>query len=116
MTGDKNPKYPVKALNFYMALHSSGSKQLFQYVSGNLFGPSLRHMQHCCTKMPSIPFINLNHEEIVQKIEHILKRIRDTHKSGRISFLAGVDATVVAKSWQLSAKHQAIVGGVIHII
>lgn len=29
MTGEINPKYPVNALNFFTAMHSSGNKQLF---------------------------------------------------------------------------------------
>ena len=111
MTGENDPKYPVNVLNFCMAMHSSGNKQLFQYVSDDLLGLSLRHMQRNYVNTPSVPFTNLSHKEIVLNMDSMLKRIRDEHKLKRISFSVGIDAIVVTKSWQLYPKHQAIVGG-----
>ena len=111
MSGQINPKYHANVFNFYMAMYASGNKTLFNYVSGNLLGPSLRHMRRAYASIPSTPFINLSHNEIVNKVEAMIRHIKEGVGDRCISFSVGVDATVVAKSWQLSSKHQAILGG-----
>lgn len=64
LDGVENPQYGTKVLNFNLALSASGDKKACEYVSGNLVGVRLCHMQSIMARLHTSTFIYLNKEEM----------------------------------------------------
>ena len=79
-------KYGMKVLNFYLALAASGDKKAFEYVSGNLVGVGLHHMQCIVSKLRITPFISLDEEKMVFHLQALFDRIqsKDDHASSSL--------------------------------
>ena len=77
----------------------------FEYLSGNLVGVSLRHIQSVTTKLCTSPFISLNKEEMMPRLLSLFARIHVTAGDPKlhISFSLGIDATALVKSFQISS-------------
>ena len=107
MTGERNPKYADKALNFFTALHTT-SKKSFDFVSANFLGLSLRHMMriNAADRQPS--FLILEKQVIFERLHKHLKLLR-CH-SPHIVYSLSFDGTKVPKILQMSARHNAIFG------
>ena len=99
--GVPNLQYGTYVLGFFLALSSGGEKEAFGFVSGNLFGVSLRRIKTIATKRRLDPFIRLYPDEIIflllARTSRIL-RVRKDPKS-RIDFTSGIDATTLVKAY-----------------
>eukprot|EP00957_Ditylum_brightwellii_P192614 14665024-Ditylum_brightwellii.AAC.1 len=114
LSGDPNLQYAVSALNFSLALAASVNQKTREFVTRNLGLMSLMHAQRLFANTRLPPFINLAFEESAKKLCNHFHKVHQAMGSSStpIAFTAGIDATIVVKSWQLLQSHGAIVGGV----
>ena len=111
--GHSNPPYGAKVLNFLLALAASGDTKSFQFVSGNLCSVSLRQIQRITAKARSSPFIDLSQDDVMSRLTEQFRKIRAARRdsTSRVSFTAGIDGTVLVKSYQILHSHGVVVGG-----
>ena len=100
-------------MNFFLALFVGGDKKAFDFVSGNLYGVSLRRMKMITEKRRPDLFSGLSNDEI---IDLIIARISQTcmgrkEPKSRVALTLGIDATFLMKAYQVSTGNHAIVGG-----
>ena len=99
-------------LDLFLALAASGDEKAFKFVSGNLSGFLLCHMQRLNQKQRTKPFINIDQHEIVTRLGEKFARIchiRNEERS-RVAFAADIYGTVIVKSYQVSFSHSVLVG------
>ena len=101
-------------LDFLLALAPNGDEKAFKFVSGNLCGVLLRHMQHLDQKQRTKPFTNIDQHEIVTRLGEQIARIRHirNEEGSCVAFTAGIDGTVIVKSYQVYFYHSVVIGGV----
>ena len=106
-----NLPYGVKVLDFFSVLATSADEKSFEFVSRNLSGVSLIHMQHLNQKQRTEPFIKIDQHEIVTRLGGKIARICHIRNEevSRVSFTAGIDVTVNMKSYQVSFSHGVVV-------
>ena len=111
--GVPNPQYGTDILNFFPALSASGEKKVFEFVSGNLCGVSLRRMKTIAGKRRSFPFVGLSREEIIGLILARISRIctGGNDQKSRVAFTAGINETALVKAYQASTSDNGIAGG-----
>ena len=71
--GVVNNPYGAKVLEFFSALATSGENSAFEFVSRNLCGVSLYHMQHLNKKQLTKPFIIIDQHEILTHLDEKLQ-------------------------------------------
>jgi len=74
--GAVNPQYPTRVINFMLALYASGDRKAFQFVSGNLCSISVRHIARLTSKKRQAPFIDLDDDMMVQRIQEHIGKVR----------------------------------------
>ena len=102
MMGKRNARYDDKVHNFFVALASSGNKQAYEFVSGNLGQcMTLQHAKKCIAHHRSSPFIDLEDKEIISTIQNAIGTIcqKFNDKNRQVMFTVGVDATVLVKTF-----------------
>lgn len=116
--GVSNPHYAPRVINFMLAISASGDRKAFQFVSANLSSMSVRHAARLTSKLRSDPFINIDQDELVNRIKQHIARIRSLRAAAgvsdsRIAFTVGFDGTVLAKSFQVlhTKDGNVVVGG-----
>ena len=105
--GVTNPSYGKKVLNFFLAMCASGDKKSFELVSANLCQVLLRHIKRVTALKRDSPFVNLTRDELVGRVCEYGKKMGDSNVC--VTFSACIDATVLAKSVQVSVTDRAIV-------
>ena len=100
-------------LDFLLALAPNGDEKAFKFVSGNLSGFLLCHMQRLNQKQRIDPFIKIYQHEILTRLDEHVARIRHirNEEGNRVAFTAGIDDKVIVNSYQVSFYHGVVVGG-----
>ncbi len=88
----------------------------FEYVSANLCSVSLGHIKPLTRERRPAPFIDIDGNEIVNRLRMHLAQIREKRKQAgspihHIAFTAGLDGTVLVKSFQVLHSSNVVVGG-----
>ena len=111
--GVVNHPYSVKVLEFFLALDASGDQKEFKFLSGNMCGVLLRHIQRLNHKQRTKPFINIDQREIVTRLGKQIASIchRRNEESGCVAFTASIYGAVIVKSYQVYFSHGVVVGG-----
>jgi hypothetical protein len=62
-------------LNFFLVLVAAGDKKAFEFISGNLFQVSLRHMQQLVASKRKPSFINQTRDEVIVVVVNHIEKI-----------------------------------------
>jgi hypothetical protein len=76
LEGERNPQYSQRVLNFMLVLSASGDRKAFQFVSDNLCSVSVWHIARITSMKRSAPFIDLNEDEMVNRVKDHIQKIR----------------------------------------
>ena len=101
--GVVDPPYEANVLDFLLALSANGDEKAFKFVSGNLSGFLLCHMQRLNQKQRIDPFIKIYQHEILTRLDEHIARIRHirNEEGNRDAFTAGIDDKVIVNSYQV---------------
>ena len=77
VNGQKNPRFPTKIMNLYVASETY-SRRTFDFILGNLLGPGLRIVQRENAKMREEIFIIFDKENIKNRLRNRIEQLIDT--------------------------------------
>ena len=111
--GAVNTPYGANLLDLFLALAASGYEKAFKFVSRNLCGVLLHHMQSLNQKQRTETFTNIDQHEIVTRLGKKIASIRHiiNEDGSCVAFTADIDGTVIVKLYQVPFSHGVVVGG-----
>ena len=111
--GIPNPPYGAKLLIFLLSLCAGGSKASFEFVYGNLCAVPLCHMKVLCARRRTKPFIDLDLNDIVNRLSDHIVEIRKQRSDpySCVALTAGFDGTILVKKYQVYHSCGVVVGG-----